>query len=95
MRDRGWFRRAPGDRGLASLLRVAVGLAAAGFLVALVPGPTAAPAASAGVAVLLSAPFLATLSAAVTGARRGRVADAALAALLLAALLAGVWLGSL
>ena len=95
MRERGWFRRAPGDRGLAALLRVAVALAAAGFLAALVPGPTSGPAASAGVAVLLSAPFLATLSAAVTHARRGRAVDAALAALLLAALLAGVWLGSL
>ncbi len=95
MRDRGWFRRAPGDRGLASLLRVAVGLAAAGFLVSMAPGPAGPAAASAGVAALLSAPFLATLSAAVTHARRGRTADAALAALLLAALLAGVGLGAL
>lgn len=95
MRARGWFRRAPGDRGLAALLRVAVGLAAAGFLASLLPGGTAAPAASAGVAVLLSAPFLATLSAGVSHARRGRAADAALAALLLASLAAGVWLGTL
>lgn len=94
MRARGWFRRAPGDRGLAVLLRAAVGLAAAGFVVALVPGPASAPAAGAGAAVLLSAPFVATLSAAVSHARRGRAADAALAALLLAALLAGVWLGA-
>lgn len=95
MRARGWFRRAPGDRGLAALLRVAVGLAAAAFLVALLPGPTTRAAAVVGVAVLLSAPFVATLWAAVVQARRRRAVEAALALLLLAILLAGVGLGAL
>lgn len=94
MRARGWFRRAPGDRGLAAVLRASVALAAACFLAALVPSPVSGTAAAAGVAVLLSAPFLATLSAAVSYGRRGQSPEVALAVLLLAMLLAGVWLGA-
>lgn len=95
MRARGWFRRAPGDRALAALLRGAVGLATAALAASLLPVPGAATVEAAGVAVLLSAPFVATLSAAVSHGRRGRTVDAVLAVALLATLLAGVWLGAL
>lgn len=95
MRARGWFRRAPGDRALAVLLRTAVGVAAVALAGSMVAGPASADVAAAGVAVLLAAPFAATLSAAVAHGRRGRRLDALLALALLATLLAGIWLGTL
>lgn len=88
------------DRLLGALLRWAVRLAGAGFAVALllrpVPelGRAADPAAGAGAGVLLAAPFLGALSAAIFFGRRRRWRDAGLAALLLVLLAAGAWIGS-
>lgn len=80
--------------GLAPLLRVCALVAGAALLAAVVPWAGADAAARAGVGVLLSAPYLATLSAAVHYARGRRWPEAALALLLLALLLAGLWLGA-
>lgn len=96
----GWRRRRPEDRTLGALLRWSTRLAGAALALAVAVawlGPDAEAAgeagAAVGVAMLLAAPFLATLAAAVSFARRGHGREAALAALLLALLLAGAWLG--
>lgn len=86
-----------GDSGLDALgagLGWAVRVAAAALALALVPWPGAGTAADAGVAVLLSAPYLATLVAAIHYHRRGARFDAGLAWLLLLLLVLGLWLGT-
>lgn len=80
--------------GLGPLLRICVVAVGAALLAAVVPWSGADAAARAGVGVLLSAPYLATLSAAVHYARERRWPEAALALLLLLLLLAGLWLGT-
>jgi hypothetical protein len=80
--------------GLGALLQWAVRLAAVLLAAAVVPWEMSGASAVAGVTVLLSAPYLATLSAALLYVRRRRWREAALAALLLALLVAGLWLGT-
>lgn len=80
--------------GLGALLQWAVRLAAVLLTAALVPWEMSGASAVAGVTVLLSAPYLATLSAAVLYGRRRRWREAALALLLLALLVGGLWLGT-
>ena len=80
--------------GLGALLQWAVRLAAVLLATAVVPWELSGTSAVAGVTVLLTAPYLATLSAAVLYWRRGRWREAALAILLLALLVAGLWLGT-
>lgn len=83
-----------GLRVLGAGLGWAVRLAALALGVAVLPWEGAASAADAGVTVLLSAPYLATLFAAVHYLRRGAWRNAALASLLLALLVVGLWLGT-
>lgn len=80
--------------GLGPLLRICVLVVGTALLAAVIPWSGADAAARVGVGVLLSAPYLATLSAAVHYARERRWPEAALALLLLALLLAGLWLGA-
>lgn len=79
---------------LGRLLRTTVWVTGVCLAVASVPGPWRSTAAGGGVAVLLSAPYLATLSAAVLYGRRRSWRNAALSLLLLVLLLAGLWLGT-
>lgn len=80
--------------GLGPLLRICVLVVAVALLAAVIPWTGADAAARAGVGVLLSAPYLATLSAAVHYVRERRWPEAALALLLLALLLVGLWIGT-
>lgn len=86
--------RAPRAGGLGTLLRWAVALTAAALALALVPGPWVEVVTPAGIGLLLSAPYVLTLTAAVLYARRRSWTNAGLAALLLALLLVGLWLGT-
>lgn len=89
-----WLSRAPIDRLLAGILRWATRLAALGLLLSLAWREGATGAAAAGVGILLGAPFLATLSAAVAFGRQRRWRLAGAAVLLLLLLGAGAWIGS-
>lgn len=80
--------------GLGPLLRICALVVAAALLAAVVPWSGAGTAARAGVGVLLSTPYLATLSAAVHYVRERRWVEAGLALLLLAMLIGGLWIGT-
>lgn len=106
MRDRddlrAWLDPAPAEGALGRLLAWATWIAGAAFGAAVLAawvGERASGlrsgAAAAGSAVLLAAPFVATLVAAVVFARRRTWLEASLAALLLLMLSLGAWLGGL
>lgn len=106
MRDRedlrAWLVPAPAEAALGRLLTWATWLAGAAFAVSVVAARAGAArtdlasgAAAVGSAVLLAAPFLATLVAAVAFARRRAWVETGLAALLLTMLCLGAWIGGL
>lgn len=97
---RPWLDLAPAEGALGRLLGWATWIAGAAFgasvLAAWTAGDGSGPAAgaaAAGSVVLLASPFLATLVAAAVFARRRAWIEAGLAALLLAMLCLGAWLG--
>lgn len=78
---------------LGAALRAATRVAAGAFVLALLWPAARTPLDGAGAAVLLAAPFVVTILAAVAYARRNRRV-ALLAGLLLLVLAAGAWLGA-
>lgn len=97
-KSRGSRERQPPIRarvgGLGGLFRCCVAVVATALVAAALPWPGAEAAARAGVAVLLSTPYVATLWAAGHYVRERQWLEAGLAVLLATLLLVGLWLGT-